>query len=416
MSVVNKMLQDLEARKAEPNASSDYQAPQPSNSKRIFIYGALGLVVLAFSVWLYFDNSNSVSKGNSSSEIHLVDNATNNTSQGEQKITTQLPVEQAQQPSDVASESAMLSDKNDQEPLSAEQLQAYSFNQNRPTAAALDETAQQSKAASSVKMPIETQNVPDTNSDDEKQVSESLLLAQDSVANQISSKVVSIKSLSSNTVQTENKTEVAITGDSDSVFEVRSSQNIDSVEGLKQQVQIALRRGDQKEAIRLLTKLLDKTPDNILARKRLAAMLFAQGNHLQADEILRHGVILQPDNQEMRIMQARLWVQMKNPTKALELLNDFKVSAVQAPDYISYRASLARQVSRFDTAKSDYRQLTQSQPANARWWLGLAVAEEKLGNNQPALQAYINAKDLDQLSSEVNDFVQQRIQYLAGVK
>ena len=114
-------------------------------------------------------------------------------------------------------------------------------------------------------------------------------------------------------------------------------------------------------------------------------------------------------------MQARLYVQMKNPGKAHELLATYQISARQSVDFVSYRAALAQQVARFDYAKNDYQQLTKIQPANAKWWLGLAVAEERLGNTNMALQAYKNAKQLAQLSIEVDKFVEQRIQYLAGV-
>lgn len=414
MSVVNKMLQDLEARKTQPNSTADYQPPAANKSARPWIYGLLAMVVLAFAAWMILDpqqqdqrqNSQTVQvqpldTGELSDQVNSAESqvdssviAKNTTSKDE------LEEPQTQQPSQTA-------------PLSAEQLQAYSFNQNTPAAQPRNEGALNGQDTDVNEEPVTTQMKqakmqPSMNETEADSFDDGL------ADRQSTSSAVMVKSRSSAT-STDTQPETQSIDDQQGEFRVRSSQSVETLDGLKQQVQIALKRGDENEAIELLTKLLQKAPDNIAARKRLAAMLFGQGKHLQADDVLQKGVLAHPDDHDLRLMQARLWVQMKNPSKAHELLNAYQVSAKLAPDYVSYRASLAQQVSRFDAAKADYLKLTHSQPANARWWLGLAVAEERLGNLQPALQAYQTAKGLDQLSVEVDKFVEQRIQYLAGI-
>ncbi|TRY33912.1 tetratricopeptide repeat protein [Aliiglaciecola sp. M165] len=414
MSVVNKMLQDLEARKTEPNSTADYQPPAASKSARPWIYGLLAIIVLVFAAWMILDPQQQEQRQNSQTVQvqpldtgELSDQVNSAESQVDSSVTVhsnlstdELEEPQTQQPSQTA-------------PLSAEQLQAYSFNQNTPAAQQanaqalkeLDELVNEESELSQMKQAKMQPSMNETEADS----------FDDGLADsQSSSSAVMVKSRSSAT-STDTQPETQSIDDQQGEFRVRSSQSVETLDGLKQQVQIALKRGDENEAIELLTKLLQKAPDNIAARKRLAAMLFGQGKHLQADDVLQKGVLAHPDDHDLRLMQARLWVQMKNPSKAHELLNAYQVSAKLAPDYVSYRASLAQQVSRFDAAKADYLKLTHSQPANARWWLGLAVAEERLGNLQPALQAYQTAKGLDQLSVEVDKFVEQRIQYLAGI-
>ena len=52
----------------------------------------------------------------------------------------------------------------------------------------------------------------------------------------------------------------------------------------------------------------------------------------------------------------------------------------------------------------------------AKWWLGLAIARDQLGEINMALQAYNKANSLNQLQGAVNDFIQQRISVLAGAQ
>lgn len=409
MSVVNKMLQDLEARKAESDSSADYQPPAPSKSTRAWIYTSLVILILAISVWIYFNGQHAETSPGITPPI-ANDNSAAQTTLNE---TQADPVDAVQNPEVTAEQAQTLSQapQLEQPELTPEQLQAYSFNQNSPAA---QQASMTQLADLSTRKNSETPEADLSELDVQSQVSQgdtdSPIALSEIVANQV--KPVLVKSRSSELPSTTP----SMPAEQSNAFQVRSSQSVDTVDGLKQQVQIALKRGDENEAIALLSKLLDKAPDSTSARKRLAAMLFAQEKHLQADEVLQNGVQLQPDSHDLRLMQARLWVQMKNPAKAHDLLREYQVSAAQVPDYVSYRASLAQQLSRFELARSDYAQLTQSQPANARWWLGLAVAEERLGNTHAALQAYQNAKGLDQLAIEVNEFVEQRIHYLAGVK
>lgn len=200
-----------------------------------------------------------------------------------------------------------------------------------------------------------------------------------------------------------------------SSFEVTASKLPNTEQSLKQQIQIALQLNDDKDAIRLLKKLLQVKPENQVARQKLASLLFAQGMMNESKHVIETGIRLQPDVGEYQMMLARFYVQQKNIDEAHNTLRALTVSAAAEPSLVSYRASLAKKLDRHDLAKLDYKNLLASQPSNAKWWLGLAISEEKLGNNNSALTAYRKVNELNQLSIEVTNFVQKRIQYLAGV-
>ncbi|WJG09705.1 tetratricopeptide repeat protein [Aliiglaciecola sp. LCG003] len=387
MSVVNKMLQDLEARKDQPvNANADYHPPSHSASSRTWIIMVLLLVVGGIIIWQlqpsFLDTE--------SAQTTIIPVAAPLAAAG----TSSAPTE----PSSNSSARPALVENITEQTQNA--LSGHRFNQAPEVQSSSSSQSGENAAQLPDEQALEVQLQPQAKTETPVDVT-SQITAQDeyltSVAEPIDAWPAKVEKASAE-------------------MKVKPSQAANSESDLRQQVQIALARGDDDSAIELLKKLLQVAPDNDAARKRLASMQFANGNQLQADHVLIEGMSRQPDNYDLRLMRARLYVQMKNPIKAHDLLAQYNLNAVQAPDYISYRASLAQKVERFAQARLDYLALTQSQPANAKWWLGLAVAEERLDHRQPALEAYQHAKELNQLSSEVSKFVEQRIQYLAGGK
>ncbi|GAC13788.1 MSHA biogenesis protein MshN [Aliiglaciecola lipolytica E3] len=393
MSVVNKMLQDLEDRKAKPDYSADYQ---PENGKKVSLRSIyILLVVLLFAgavwfykdaLWLYNNSSNQVEEFVVSTEKPQL--------QPESKIEKDNNIESSQVNTSKLEVSSELA-KYDQKPISDE-------NANTQVPRDLQDINQQKQTL----QPADTELVQAVEQNQQRADSENNLGLKNEA--QIDNNVPAFKQVTS-------KQALQLDSEEGS-FEIKSSDKPLNKDELKQQVQLALKRGDEQSAIKLLNQLVNVTPENTSARKRLAAMLFAQGNHSRANEVLERGIILYPGNVELRIMQAKLYEQAKKPMQGFELLLSHPVSAYQSPDYIAYRAALAQKVERFEQAKLDYQQLVKSQSANAKWWLGLAVVEERLGNMVAALDAYQHVKQLSQMSVEVEEFVEQRIRYLAEVK
>ncbi|MDO6713223.1 tetratricopeptide repeat protein [Aliiglaciecola sp. 2_MG-2023] len=402
MSVVNKMLQDLEERKAEPEYSADYR---PSNEKKktlASIYILIAILIVAFAIWLFKDNL-FMQKSQSQDVVEIA-------AETEKNIQEQ-PLEKQDQQANVVHDAERLMDSTNPELQLGNQLEQLNQLDNE------DVIEGQLQSTGNLQANVQVEDnellqsannaiVQRVEDDQQSTQIESVSIAD------VEQKLTKMKSASK--PQESEKLENLDTVDG--VFEMKSSDTAIDKEQLKQQVQIALKRGDDRTAINLLEKLVEVTPENTTARKRLASMLFAQGNHDKADKTLQKGIDLYPGNLELRIMQARLYDQLKKPVQGFELLMAHTVSAFQAPDYVAYRATLAQKANKFEQAKLDYQQLAKSQSANAKWWLGLAVVEERLGNMSEALEAYRHVKQLSQMSVEVEEFVEQRIRYLAEVK
>jgi MSHA biogenesis protein MshN len=199
-------------------------------------------------------------------------------------------------------------------------------------------------------------------------------------------------------------------------FSMRGNSQKNTTSRLKQRIAQSLNNNELDLAQSLLSKLLTTEPNNIKARKKSASLLFAQGNYAQSKQLLIQGLKLHPIQSDLRLMLARLYVVQKEPLKAMTLLAEFQPSTDNPIEYLAYRAALAQQLKQTTLAKSDYQTLTKIEYSNAKWWLGLAITSDQLGEMNMALKAYNKAYSLGQLQSSVNDFIQQRISVLAGAQ
>jgi MSHA biogenesis protein MshN len=156
------------------------------------------------------------------------------------------------------------------------------------------------------------------------------------------------------------------------------------------------------------SRVLANEPKDHEIRERLAGLLYGDGRVPEAQQLLEEGIRLAPARADFRLMQARLALSTGNKAQALQSLSGWEPPVASNLDYYATRAALAQELSQTSLAASSYRLLTQAQPAEARWWLGLGISLDKQGRPQAALEAYRKALGLP-LSAGSRHFVQQRI-------
>ena len=371
MSVVNKMLQDLEARENEASSiSADYQ-PESRKKKSPLLF-ALLVVALMVAGAVYF--------------YPLIQKDKTPTAAPPQTLqvveaTAGIPAQSNQQVDE--SESVSAPEPETHVADTPKEIVTEEFSTVEPVSHEIAEVPVDTMFEAATQGPM-TDEPAGT---DEKQPED---------------------------VIPANNLEAESSEQQQSVFSVSSSQPEKSKASLRELVQYALKNGEEQEAIGLLYRLLESQPENTGGRKKLAAMLFARGQLNEAEAVLNQGLQRQPDNLQMRLMLARLYFQRNDLQQALDTVTSDEVSAFLYPDYVSFRASLAEKLARYDIARQDYHALVESQPDEPRWWLGFAVSLERLNENMLALQAYEKTNTLGQLPDEVMQFVNQRIRYLTG--
>ena len=372
MSVVNKMLQDLEARQSQSDEiTADYQAPPKKQSKLL----VLALLILAITAIIF-----------AITDIDQLFSETN-------KVAA--PSKSQPLPAAVTKKMTLVSEEVPLQPVESDKTS----DSNQAAEANIEIVA----AAAEVKLISEVLTDEPILPQAQKTATTSLVPIQNT----------SIQDKPQETPSGAELIPQATTAPAPS-FSMTGSGPENNSSNLKHRIAESLNNDNLDLARSLLYELLETEPNNIKARKKLASLLFAQGNYAQSKQLLVQGIELHPAQGDLRLMLARLYVVQKEPSQAMHILAEFQPSTANQSEYLAYRAALAQQLKQTELAKSDYQTLTKIESSNARWWLGLAIAEDQLGELNKAVQAYTRAKALGQLDSSVHDFMQQRISVLAG--
>jgi MSHA biogenesis protein MshN len=375
MSVINKMLQDLEARESDTQTiNADYQAPEKKPQKyRFIIFVGLALFVIGLSVFIPLE---SVKPNNETIVTH----------QSEPGVSTTHKTQVAN-----------ISGSEDRKPFekSAPKIMQVKSKQTVETVGSSENAMQ--KVLVQVDEPNEQTKTP---LQDEFSRGEGVLTNSESAPQLQESEPVEPITIITQSVATEPEVFAS--------FSMTGADEIKQTVSLKQQVSEQLAAGNNKQAALLLTQLIKEKPEDLQARKKLASIYFAQGNYVQAKFLLKEAIEQFPSRSDFRMMLARMLVIQNQTDSALLGLVDFEPQ-LSDQEFLAYRASLAQQLKQVEVARADYLSLTRINGTNAKWWLGLGIIEDQAGNSDKALAAYQQISQDNQLEAAVTEFIQQRI-------
>ena len=80
------------------------------------------------------------------------------------------------------------------------------------------------------------------------------------------------------------------------------------------------------------------------------------------------------------------------------------------------RAALAQKLKNNEWALQSYQMLSQRDPENGRWWLGLGIQQERSAQLKKAKESYTKALTMVGLSSQSQAFIRDRINVLASLE
>ncbi|CAH1536869.1 MSHA biogenesis protein MshN [Vibrio rotiferianus] len=202
------------------------------------------------------------------------------------------------------------------------------------------------------------------------------------------------------------------------VVDEDSSMHIEQVELSHQQLATkamnragkAMDSNDMQEAMAAYAEALRYEPSNIEARQKLAALYFGKSDTRKAYEILQAGIKLDNDNQPLRLALSKLLVKANQPEAALSPLVFMPDNPTR--DYLAMRAALAQKQKQTEFALESYQLLTQREPENARWWLGLAIQQERKVQIKAAVYSYQQALGKVGVSNQSQAFIRDRLSIL----
>ena len=387
MSVVNKMLKDLEQRENAKVYEADYVPVEPNGAKSRRLVVGLSVIILILIVTVYLLLPKHLMNEPSVPELIAIDDsallapnpAVASTEQevaSTEKTASELTADLTAEP--IVDEVTVSVSMDD---LEEETLASFS----KPDAPA--------KPAKSTKQVLPAQQAPQASPTLEQPLISQAASVQKEAPEPAPVKVEPVFSVSSSR-------DNSSTGSSNRVLE--------------QRIQLSLKNGDTPSAIKYLHELLQLEPRNISARKRLASLSFAQNDATRATILLHQGIKLSPEDSSMRLMLARLLFRENQPEQAFVLLNEHPPTVLADNELLSFRAALAEKLGDYKRSYTDYRALLKRQPNNARWMLGLAISQDKQQLYTEAVATYKQVKSSNQLSTQVVSFVDGRLAALVG--
>ncbi len=172
-----------------------------------------------------------------------------------------------------------------------------------------------------------------------------------------------------------------------------------------------LEQGETEKAEEALRAALAAHPGMAAARELLAGLLLQRGHARQAQALLEEGVKLRPEPSLARLL-ARLLVEQGAQGEALRVMEGARDAASRDAQYLSFLALLYQHAGRHAEAIAAYTEALGFQPADGRSWLGLAISLEAQQKHSEAASAYERALAGSGLDSRLRQYAQQRLEKL----
>ena len=172
---------------------------------------------------------------------------------------------------------------------------------------------------------------------------------------------------------------------------------------------LAQQQGQAEDALGAYRAALTEQTEHVAARQALAALLIAMRRFDEAEEVLSQGLALAPTALPSALALARLKVERGAAPAALDLLLDHAVAGERSAEYQGFLATLLNRAGRRSEAIERYQAATRLAPNEARWWAGLGMALEAEGKRDAAREAYAQARALPGLPDDLAQQIEQRL-------
>jgi len=172
----------------------------------------------------------------------------------------------------------------------------------------------------------------------------------------------------------------------------------------------ALEDGRVTEAIATLQAGLRANPKHEAARQTLVSLLIEAKRPEEAMRQLQAALALDPRQPSLAMLLARLQFERGGP--ALETLNRTLPHAAGNGEYHAFLAGVLQREGRAREAAEHYRKALATAPQNGVWWMGLGMSLQADAHNAEAAEAFQRARASATLSADLQAFVERRLKQL----
>ena len=178
---------------------------------------------------------------------------------------------------------------------------------------------------------------------------------------------------------------------------------------LQQQAAQAAQAGQLMQAISLWQQVQALLPAQTTAYTAQARLWQQMQQPARAQQVLQQGLGNGAESADIRLLLAQYYAQQQQWSAAEAVLEPQYEMQLQ-PEYYGLKATTAQQLGNSVAAQLWFSQLIVLQPQQPRWWLGAAIAFDQQGQRQQAQLHYRQALQWgDTLSVASRNYIQQRL-------
>ncbi|MFA5912898.1 MAG: tetratricopeptide repeat protein [Burkholderiales bacterium] len=175
---------------------------------------------------------------------------------------------------------------------------------------------------------------------------------------------------------------------------------------------VLLNHGRVAEAMDAYKATLLQDARHAAARQALVGLLLENRRIDEAQQYLQEGLSLDPDRFAYAILLARIQVERGDLQGAHDLLRKYAASAAGDAEYQAFDAALLQRLGRHKEAVAAYQAALKLAPRSGLWWMGLGISLQADQRSAEALDAFRRAKSVGGLSPDLLAFVDQRMKQL----
>ena len=183
----------------------------------------------------------------------------------------------------------------------------------------------------------------------------------------------------------------------------------DRVEAVYRKAIAAVNQGRVNEALDMLQDVLRQDNLHVAARQLQVRLLLEAGRVEEVIQVLQDGLQVLPAQTGWAMSLARLQLERGEVKAAAQTLQYSMPLASANPDYLGFTAHVLQRLQRHREAVDLYQAATRIAPGDGRWWLGLGLSLESGGRNDQSVAAFQRAYQAGNLSPELMALVEQKL-------
>ena len=168
-------------------------------------------------------------------------------------------------------------------------------------------------------------------------------------------------------------------------------------------------QGRMQEAQAMLEETLRLDPRNLNARQVLLGLLLEAKRYPQAEQLLQEALQLNLSPATYATTLARVQFERGDQAAALSTLEKYAPQASASSEYHGFYAALLQRAGRHTEAIGQFQAALKIQPNHANWLMGLGISLQTEKRYAEAEQAYSRARAANTLAPDLQAFVDQRL-------